>query len=65
VVPAVAFSTYIKDGEKVPTLEGDSLTLRISGGCVYVNKARVEAANVIVPDGVVHVIDAVLLPKDF
>jgi len=52
-------------GEQVPTLEGDSLTLRISGGRVYVNKARVETANVIVADGVVHVIDAVLLPKGF
>jgi len=32
---------------------------------VYVNKARVEAASVVVADGVVHAIDAVLLPKGF
>jgi len=31
---------------------------------VYVNNARVETANVIVAD-VVHVINAVLLPKGF
>jgi len=65
VVPAVAFSTDVKDGEKVPTLEGESLTLRVREGRVFVNNARVEYANVIVADGVVHVIDAVLLPKYF
>jgi len=63
VVPAVAFSTELKDGEKVPTLEGDSLTLHIREGRVIVNNANVEYPNVLVANGVVHVIDHVLIPK--
>merc|ERR1712242_662440 len=62
VVPAVAFSTDLKDGEKVPTLEGGSLTLHVRDGRVSVNNAHVEYANVIVANGVVHVIDRVLMP---
>jgi len=60
VVPAVAFSTDLKDGEKVKTLGGATLTVRIREGRVYVANARVEYPNIITADGVVHVIDAVL-----
>jgi len=60
VVPAVAFSTDLKDGQKVKTLGGATLTVHIREGRVYVANARVEAANVITANGVVHVIDAVL-----
>jgi uncharacterized surface protein with fasciclin (FAS1) repeats len=60
VVPAVAFSTDLKDGEQVQTLGGATLTVRIKDGRVYVANARVEYPNVITADGVVHVIDAVL-----
>merc|ERR1719273_222981 len=62
---SVAFSTDIKDGEKVPTLEGGDLELRLREERVYVNGARVEYANIIVADGVVHIIDNVLIPKGF
>jgi len=63
VVPAVAFSTDLKDGQQVKTLGGATLTVHIRGDHVYVENARVEFPNVITANGVVHVIDAVLQPK--
>merc|ERR1712083_534699 len=60
VVAAEAFSTDLKDGEKVTTLGGATLTVHIREGRVYVANARVEYPNVITANGVVHVIDHVL-----
>jgi len=60
VVPSVAFSTDLTDGMKIPTLGNATLTVRIVEGRVYINKARVEFANVLTANGVYHVIDAVL-----
>jgi uncharacterized surface protein with fasciclin (FAS1) repeats len=44
------------------TLEGKSLTIRISGGKVIVGGATVVKANVTASNGVIHVIDKVLIP---
>lgn len=62
VVPAVAYSTDVKDGEVVPTLEGGKLTLHVNKEGVQVNTARVIHANVLLKNGVAHVIDKVLMP---
>ncbi len=53
----------LKDGESVKTLEGQSLTIGISGGTVNVGAARVVQANISASNGVIHVIDTVLIPK--
>lgn len=45
----------------VPTLNGQALTVRKHGG-VRVNNARVVKANVKASNGVIHVIDKVLMP---
>jgi uncharacterized surface protein with fasciclin (FAS1) repeats len=44
------------------TLEGESLTIRISGGKVIVGGATVTKANVMASNGVIHVINKVLIP---
>ena len=44
------------------TLEGKSLPIRVSGGSVIVGGATVIKANVIASNGVIHVIDKVLIP---
>ena len=44
------------------TLEGQSLTIRVSGGKVIVGGATVIKANVIASNGVIHVINKVLVP---
>ena len=44
------------------TLEGRSVRIRTTGGKVFVGGARVVTADVLASNGVVHVIDKVLLP---
>jgi uncharacterized surface protein with fasciclin (FAS1) repeats len=44
------------------SLEGESLPIRVSGGKVIVGGATVIKANVIASNGVIHVINKVLIP---
>ncbi|MEQ8924510.1 MAG: fasciclin domain-containing protein, partial [Fulvivirga sp.] len=68
VVPAVAFSNNLVDGEQeFTTLSGQSLTVTKTADGVSVTDAAgntfdVVAADVAIDNGVVHVIDGVLLP---
>jgi uncharacterized surface protein with fasciclin (FAS1) repeats len=62
VVPAKALAADFKDGEPVKTVNGKDITPSISGGKVMVGDANVVKADVAASNGVIHVIDAVLLP---
>lgn len=64
VAGSVLYSTNIMNGSNVTTLAGGNITLREVGGNVYVNNARVIRPNVLVANGVVHVIDRVLNPAN-
>jgi uncharacterized surface protein with fasciclin (FAS1) repeats len=44
------------------TLNGKKVRFRVKNGNVYVNKAKVTAADVMASNGVIHVINRVLLP---
>lgn len=44
------------------TLEGDDVTISVSGSTVKVNDAVVTATDVVASNGVIHVIDTVLQP---
>jgi uncharacterized surface protein with fasciclin (FAS1) repeats len=55
-------STAIKPGA-VKTVESSTVSLKIKGGSVFVNNAKVIKADVPASNGVIHVIDTVLLPK--
>ena len=61
VVPGKVMSTDIKAG-MVKTVQGAEVTLGTAGG-VMVNNAKVVAADVAASNGVIHAIDAVLMPK--
>jgi uncharacterized surface protein with fasciclin (FAS1) repeats len=61
VVGASALSTDLSDGQVIATLNGADVTVTINGG-VFINNAQVIVADIIADNGVVHVIDAVLLP---
>lgn len=64
VVPATVYSEGLKPEQDVPTLEGKTVHVTKKGvGHVEVNNARVEIADIPVTNGVVHVIDAVLVPS--
>jgi len=63
VVPGKVLSKDIKSGP-VKTVEGSSLELKLEEGKVEVNNAYVTKADIVTDNGVIHVIDAVLLPPD-
>ena len=62
VVPGMVYSADVADGE-VATVEGQVITLGTMNG-VTVNNATVTSADQKSNNGVVHVIDAVILPSD-
>jgi len=61
---AAVHAKDLKPEQKVKTLEGDSLFIEASSKGVEINHiAHVTIADVDATNGVVHIIDAVLLPK--
>ena len=62
VVGDSVMSSMLSNGQTVTTLEGSDVTVTISGGNVYIENAMVTVADIVGDNGVVHVIDAVLLP---
>ena len=49
--------------KSVKTLEGGSLSIKVAGGKVYVGGARVVTPDVAASNGVIHVINKVLIPS--
>ena len=62
VVGDSVMSTMLTNGQVVTTLLGTNITVTIDTTGVYIENALVTVADVIADNGVVHVIDAVLLP---
>lgn len=56
------YSTDIMNGSSVTTLQGTNLTVTTDGNATFVNNAQVIRPNVLVANGVIHVIDRVLNP---
>jgi uncharacterized surface protein with fasciclin (FAS1) repeats len=48
--------------KSVKTLEGGSVSVKVAGGKVYVGGARVVTPDVMASNGVIHVINKVLIP---
>ena len=63
VVGAQALSTDLTNGQTVATLQGQTVTVTINTDGVFINNAQVTVADIITDNGVIHVIDAVLLPN--
>jgi uncharacterized surface protein with fasciclin (FAS1) repeats len=61
VLPGAVESRSLRPGA-VPTVEGNPVNVRISHGRIQVNRSRVVAADVRASNGVIHVIDRVLIP---
>ena len=62
VVPAKVMAADVKAG-KVATAAGDKLTIKVADGKVHVDKANVVKTDIVASNGVIHVIDSVVLPK--
>lgn len=63
VVPAKTASSELQSGD-VPTVAGDPVKVTVENGAVTVNNASVVQADVMGSNGVIHVIDKVLLPPN-
>ena len=62
VVGAKAYSKDLSDGQKIATLNGDEIHVKLKGGKAYIDDAMVTVADIKADNGVVHVIDAVITP---
>jgi uncharacterized surface protein with fasciclin (FAS1) repeats len=62
VVSGKVMSTDLKDGMSAKTVQGSEVKIGISKDGVKVNEAKVIKADVNASNGVVHVIDKVILP---
>ncbi len=64
VVSGKVMSTDLSDGLTANSLQEEALTFDLSDG-VMINNARVTTADVEASNGVVHIIDAILIPDGF
>lgn len=62
VVPGKVMSSQVKSG-KVKTVQGSAAQVAVKGGTVMIDKAKVVKADIDTDNGVIHVIDSVILPK--
>ena len=67
VVPGKLEASDLKDGQKLKTVEGEELTVKKSGSSVMIVDAKGGSSTVTIPNvnqsnGVIHVVDTVLMP---
>lgn len=62
VVPGKVMSTDLSNGMTAATVNGSKITIGIDKNGVMINDAKVTAADISASNGVVHVINKVILP---
>ncbi len=62
VVPGKVMAKDVKAGQ-VKTVQGSNITVSTSYGNVSVNNAKVVKTDIVADNGVIHVIDTVIMPK--
>ena len=56
-----ATAVTLKDAK---TLNGEKVTVQFKNAALYINQSRVTATDIVATNGVIHVVDNVLIPKD-
>jgi len=62
VVPGKVMASQVRPGQ-VKTVQGQALTVSTSYGAVMVDNAKVVKTDIVASNGVIHVIDTVVLPQ--
>ena len=62
VVPGKVMAADLSDGMEAATLQGKSVTFTLGDGVAMVNDANIIATDIETSNGVIHVIDSVILP---
>lgn len=63
VVPGKVMAKDVGSLSSAATVQGQSVTIEVAGGAVSIDEAKVVAADVEASNGVIHVIDTVILPE--
>jgi uncharacterized surface protein with fasciclin (FAS1) repeats len=64
VVSGTLMAKDLKDGDELTTVQGEKLKVSIHDKKVTIGNATVTTADVAASNGVVHIIDKVLMPKN-
>ena len=62
VVPGKVMAADVVKVTSAKTVSADALSIKVTGGTVMVDKSRVVKTDIAASNGVIHVIDTVLLP---
>jgi uncharacterized surface protein with fasciclin (FAS1) repeats len=62
VIPGKVMSKNLKNGASVKTVQGEAVKVKLSGKKAMFNGAQVAKADISASNGVIHVIDTVILP---
>ena len=62
VVPGMVKSSDLSDGQEAKTVEGSDVKVKLTDQGAMINDAKVVAADVNASNGIVHVINKVILP---
>ncbi len=62
VVPGKVVAAEVKPGP-VKTAQGSSMNVSVANGAVMVDKAKVVKTDIVASNGVIHVIDSVIVPQ--
>ncbi|KAH8724155.1 FAS1 domain-containing protein [Phaeosphaeriaceae sp. PMI808] len=67
-LPEVAYSDYLYNGQEFKTLQNSTVRVRVEGtGAnknIWFNNAKIVDANVLTHNGLVHVLDAIMIPLE-
>ncbi len=65
VIPSKAMAAEVVklDGKTVKSVEGSPIMIEVEGKTVMVNNAKVTKTDIACSNGVIHVIDTVIMPK--
>jgi transforming growth factor-beta-induced protein len=64
VIPGKVMAASVTDGLIADSALGTSLFFKVDMGSAYVNEAKIVLTDIEASNGVIHVIDTVILPKD-
>lgn len=63
VVPGKVMAEQVVGLDNAPTVQGQSVDIKVESGKVFVDGAMVSATDIETSNGVIHVIDSVILPN--
>jgi uncharacterized surface protein with fasciclin (FAS1) repeats len=63
VVPGKVMAADVVKLKEATTVNGKMLQVKVNGSNVMINDAKVTSADIVASNGVIHVIDSVVLPR--